>query len=68
MIKERRYATPPWECGGADIHNADKVEAALRYHEGVPARPVQPAKSAEDRLGRCPDPRCLLRALATHAR
>ena len=27
MIKESKNATPPRECGGADIHDADKIEA-----------------------------------------
>jgi hypothetical protein len=51
MIKERKYATPRRECGGADIHDPDKVEAVLRYHERTNAagtasevgrRPTQP--------------------------
>jgi len=47
--KKVRYTSTG--CGGADIHDADKVEAVLRYHERTNAagtasevgrRPTQP--------------------------
>jgi len=58
MIKERRYATPPRGCGGADIHDADKVEGVLRYHEGTNAAGTA-SEVGRGRLSRCPG-RCLL--------